>query len=228
MKILLIEDEEKIADFVLHGFQLAKFDVDHISDGREGLQAINTTHYDLIILDEMLPSLSGFFILRELREKGNSVPVVMLSAKTELHDRLTGFEIGADDYVAKPFFIEELIARVRAVLSRGLVLQSATMTVDDLALDLKTRRATWRGVSALLSHREYSLLAFLMEFPGHIFSRKQILKQVWQIDFDPQSNVVDVYVRRIKQKLGRLSNEDLSPIESVRNVGYRLNTTGKM
>lgn len=222
MKILLIEDETKIAEFVIKGLRQAGYEVDHEGDGASGLALILEDLHDLVILDVMLPKLNGFDLLRQLREDGNSMPVIILSAKVDLPDRLLGFEIGADDYLAKPFFVEELIARIRAVMNRKVPEQVQHMSTSHLTLDVVNRKAQWHEVSAILSQREFSLLAYLMRSPGHIYSRQQILKHVWEINFDPETNVVDVCVRRIKRKLSRNSNEHSSPIESVRGVGYRL------
>lgn len=227
MNILLIEDELKIADFVVDGLAKAKYRVEHIADGLRGLARIQEGCHDLVVLDVMLPGLSGFDVLRQLRESGNSVPVIILSAKVDLPDRLLGFEIGADDYLPKPFYVEELVARIKSVTGRSVQDKPQTITVDQLTLEIVSRRAQWHEVAAVLSQREFSLLAYLMRTPGHIYSRKQILKEVWHIDFDPQTNVVDVYVGRIKRKLCRGDNEDLSPIESIRGVGYRLHTQGE-
>ena len=222
MKILLIEDEAKIAEFVIKGLTQAGYEVDHVGDGASGLAVILEAQHDLVILDVMLPKLNGFDLLRQLREDGNTMPVIILSAKVDLPDRLLGFEIGADDYLPKPFFVEELIARIRAVMNRKVPEQVQHMSSHHLTLDVVNRKAQWHEVSAILSQREFSLLAYLMRSPGHIYSRQQILKHVWEINFDPETNVVDVCVRRIKTKLSRNSNEHSSPIESVRGVGYRL------
>ena len=222
MKILLIEDETKIAEFVIKGLSQAGYEVDHVGDGASGLATILETRHDLVILDVMLPKLNGFDVLRQLRQEGNTMPVIILSAKVDLPDRLLGFEIGADDYLPKPFFVEELVARIRAVMNRKVPEQIQHMSSNHLTLDVVNRKAQWHEVSAILSQREFSLLAYLMRSPGHIYSRQQILKHVWEINFDPETNVVDVCVRRIKRKLSRSNNEQSSPIESVRGVGYRL------
>ena len=222
MKILLIEDETKIAEFVIKGLSQAGYEVDHVGDGASGLATILEARHDLVILDVMLPKLNGFDVLRQLRQEGNTMPVIILSAKVDLPDRLLGFEIGADDYLPKPFFVEELVARIRAVMNRKVPEQIQHMSSNHLTLDVVNRKAQWHEVSAILSQREFSLLAYLMRSPGHIYSRQQILKHVWEINFDPETNVVDVCVRRIKRKLSRSDNEQSSPIESVRGVGYRL------
>ncbi len=222
LKILLIEDEAKIAEFVIKGLSAAGYDVTHVDDGERGLAVILAGLHDLVILDVMLPKLSGFDVLHQVREAGHTTPVIILSAKVDLPDRLMGFEMGADDYLPKPFFVEELVARIKAVMQRKMPEQVQQIAVSHLTLDVVSHKVQWFDVTAVLSQREFSLLAFLMRSPGHIFSRQQILKHVWEINFDPETNVVDVCVRRIKRKLERGNAEHASPIESVRGVGYRL------
>ncbi|PIT78802.1 response regulator transcription factor [Limnohabitans sp. B9-3] len=222
MKILLIEDESKIAEFVVKGLVSAGYEVSLVEDGELGLVAIMTNEYDLVILDLMLPKLNGFDVLKRAKSEGNTTPIIILSAKVDLTDRLRGFEMGADDYLPKPFFVEELIARIKAVMNRKMPDTVKLIAVGHLSLDVVTHKAKWFDVTAVLSQREFNLLAFLMRSPGHIFSRQQILKNVWEINFDPETNVVDVYVRRIKQKLESSTVGIPSPIESVRGVGYRL------
>ena len=222
LKILLIEDEAKIAEFVIKGLSAAGDDVTHIDDGERGLAAVRASEHDLVILDVMLPKLSGFDLLHQVRMDGVSTPVIILSAKVDLPDRLMGFEMGADDYLPKPFFVEELVARIKAVMQRKMPEQVQQIALNHLTLDVVSHKVQWFDVTAVLSQREFSLLAFLMRSPGHIFSRQQILKHVWEINFDPETNVVDVCVRRIKRKLERGSGGHASPIESVRGVGYRL------
>lgn len=222
MKILLVEDEAKIADFVVKGLAVAGFAVTHVSDGEQGLEAMLTNHHDLVLLDLMLPKMNGYDVLRQAKEQRNQTPVIILSAKADLQDRLTGFDVGADDYLPKPFFVEELAARIKAVMHRRAPTQIDEIKVGHLSLDVVSHKVTWFDVTSILSQREFNLLAFLMRSPGHIYSRQQILKHVWEINFDPETNVVDVCVRRIKRKLERGSQKMASPIESVRGVGYRL------
>ena len=222
LKILLIEDEAKIAEFVIKGLSAAGYEVTHVDDGERGLAAVREQTHDLVILDVMLPKLNGFDLLHQARSDGVVTPVIILSAKVDLPDRLMGFEMGADDYLPKPFFVEELIARIKAVMQRKMPEQVQQISLSHLTLDVVSHKVQWFDVTAVLSQREFSLLAFLMRSPGHIFSRQQILKHVWEINFDPETNVVDVCVRRIKRKLERGSNGRASPIESVRGVGYRL------
>ena len=226
LKILLIEDEVKIAEFVIKGLAAVGYDVTHIDDGARGLEVAQTANHDLIVLDVMLPRLNGFDLMHQLRQGGLTTPIVILSAKADLPDRLMGFEMGADDYLPKPFFVEELVARIKAVMQRKMPEQPQQISVNHLTLDIVNHKVHWFDTVALLSQREFSLLAFLMRSPGHIYSRQQILKHVWEINFDPETNVVDVCVRRIKRKLERGNTQHSSPIESVRGVGYRLKVEG--
>ncbi len=223
MKILLVEDEIKIAEFVSEGLKQAGLHVTHAADGMLAKKLIASEKFDVMLLDIMLPYLDGFQLLQELRQGGHKTPVIVLSAKSDLSDRLQGFELGADDYLPKPFFLEELVARIKAVTMRGGTEVAVTeVVVDGLKLDLVNRQVVWHDVSAVLSQREFMLLKYLMRSPGIIFSRKQILQNVWNIDFDPQTNLVDACIQRIKRKLMR-NNDDLqSPLESVRGIGYRI------
>ena len=224
MKLLLIEDEPRIVEFVVHGLAAAGFMVQHAGDGERGLALARERTHAAIVLDAMLPKLDGFDVLRQLRQEGIATPVIILSAKVDLPYRLLGFETGADDYLAKPFFMEELIARIKALLGRRTSNPSQLLQVGELSLNLVSRKAQWHDLSAALSPREFSLLEYLMQSPGHIFSRKKILSHVWGIDFDPETNVVDVCVQRLKRKLGRSNDVSALPIESVRGVGYRIRT----
>jgi two-component system OmpR family response regulator len=222
-KILLVEDEEKIAEFVIRGLKKAGYQVEHMLDGVSGLKSIFKNHYDLVLLDIMLPKLNGLELLQQLRQDSNTTPVIILSAKADLSDRLLGFETGADDYMPKPFFVEELVAKMKVILGR--MQKDAPvqhLKTGQLELDLVTRKAKWYDRDAVLSQREFSLLQYLMQTPGHIYSRQQILKNVWDIHFDPETNVVDVCVQRIKRKLNNADNEHYGPVESVRGVGYRV------
>jgi DNA-binding response OmpR family regulator len=171
----------------------------------------------------MLPGMDGFTFLKSLRQSSIKTPVIVLSAKAELSDRLQGFELGADDYVPKPFFLEELAARIKAVTVRvSSETVASEVIVDKLKLDVVNREVMWHDVRSVLSQREFVLLKYLMRSPGQIFSRKQILQNVWNINFDPQTNLVDACIQRIKRKLLRNSEDIDSPIESVRGIGYRI------
>ena len=222
MKILLIEDETKIAEFVIQGLRVAAHEVTHVNDGELGLASILAAQHDVAILDLMLPKLDGFEVLQQAKAASSDMPIIILSAKVDLHDRLKGFDLGADDYLPKPFYVEELLARIKLVTQRKMPHEVQEISVGDLTLNVVTRHAKWFEVSALLSQREFSLLAYLARSPGHIYSRQQILKHVWDMNFDPETNLVDVCVRRIKLKLDRGKSPHPSPIESVRGVGYRL------
>ena len=229
MKILLIEDEIKIAEFTILALSAAGFTVSHVSNGAAGLAAMLDGDYDLVVLDVMLPALDGFEVLKKARVLGNKIPVVFLTAKGELPYRLKGFEIGGDDYISKPFFAEELVARVRAIKARINNDNVDEITINQVCLNKVSSRVFWRGVSTPLSQREFSLIEFLMRSPGHIFSRKQILQHVWAISFNPETNVVDVYIQRIRKKLNRNSPSGIEfPIETIRGVGYRFRLESKV
>ena len=199
MNILLIEDEQRIADFIVAGFTDVGFTTHWEQDGFRGLNTALIKNFDAIVLDLTLPMMDGLTVLAEIRRKNLATPIIILSARTDLTDRLQGFEKGADDYLAKPFFIEELIIRIRTVVSRKLGSVEKTMVQSGLTLDRFTRVAHWKTIKVNLTQREYLLLECLMQSPGQIFSRQQILKQVWQIDFDPGTNVVDVCTKASKK-----------------------------
>jgi DNA-binding response OmpR family regulator len=223
MKILLVEDEVKIAEFVSEGLNAKGFQVTHAPDGLVAQEIVASQKFDVLLLDVMLPGIDGLTFLKSLRQSNNKTPVIVLSAKSELSDRLQGFEFGADDYVPKPFFLEELVARIKAVTVRVSAEPVVSeVVVDKLKLDVVTREVIWHDVRAVLSQREFVLLKYLMRSPGQIFSRKQILENVWHINFDPQSNLVDSCIQRLKRKLLRNTEDVDSPIESVRGIGYRI------
>ena len=223
--ILLIEDEQRIADFIVTGFESVGFVVHHEIDGFRGLNTALIKNFDAVVLDLALPMMDGFQVLTEIRRKGLSTPVILLTAKTDLADRLSGFELGADDFLVKPFFIEELIVRVNILIARKSGSDASTIAQSGITLDRFSRVAKWGKGTSVLTQREYVLLECLLLSPGQIFSRQQILKQVWNVDFDPGTNVVDVCIQRLRKKL---SNPDpnaheVFPIETIRGVGYRLN-----
>lgn len=221
-KLLLVEDEIRIAEFVIPDLRAAGFQVTHVKDGANGLTAILSGEHDLVILDVMLPVLNGFEVLAKVREMNNPIPVIFLSARSELPDRLHGFQIGADDYLPKPFFVEELIARVRAVIARKSGHVTDEIVVGGLSLNKVNHQAVWKGTVTQLSQREFSLVECLMRSPNRIFSRQQILKNVWGINFNPETNVVDVCIQRIRKKLNRQNGDGRPfPIETIRGVGYR-------
>ena len=223
MKLLLVEDEKKIADFVCAGFREQGFLIDHCADGDSGYAAASSSQYDAIVLDIMLPGRDGLSILKGLRKQGINTPVILLTARNELDDRIEGLSLGADDYLAKPFYVEELIARIHALCRRISGERQNILAVGELSLDRITREVTWQGQTVDLTSREFNLIEYLMRSPGRVFTRTQILEHVWGYDFDPSTNVVDVCIQRIRKKITSISplSEELSPIESVRGVGYR-------
>ena len=224
MNVLLIEDEEKIIDFVLQGFKAAGFLTHVESDGFRGLNTALIKSFDAIVLDVNIPLKDGFQVLAEIRRQGIHTPVVMLTARAELADRVRSFEQGADDYMPKPFFIEELILRLKTLVARKSGNVEKLIQHAGLILDRFTRQATWKGHSVALTQREFVLLECLLLSPGQIFSRQKILQNVWKVDFDPGTNVVDVCIQRIRKKLSETEADSLNafPIETIRGVGYRI------
>jgi DNA-binding response OmpR family regulator len=225
MNILLIEDEQRIADFIVTGFESVGFVVHHEIDGFRGLNTALIKNFDAVVLDVALPMMDGFQVLTEIRRKGLSTPVILLTAKTDLADRLSGFELGADDFLVKPFFIEELIVRIKILFARKSGSDASTIAQSGITLDRFSRVAKWGMRSSVLTQREFVLLECLLLSPGQIFSRQQILKQVWNVDFDPGTNVVDVCIQRLRKKLSNPDpySQEVFPIETIRGVGYRLN-----
>ncbi len=219
MRVLVVEDQEKIAGLVRKGLEEQGFTVEVVFDGDEGYFRAQTESYDVIVLDIMLPGRDGLSILRNLREQKNSVPVILLTARSELNERLEGLNVGADDYITKPFYVEELIARIHAVSRRASGETLSILQAGDLVVNLITREVR-RGDSEIeLTTREFSLLEYLMRSPGRVFPRTQILEHVWGYDFDPSSNLVDVNIQRLRKKITPPDAEAL--IETVRGVGYR-------
>jgi DNA-binding response OmpR family regulator len=218
MPILVIEDEPRILAFVRRGLEAQGFVVDAAADGATGLRRVSDRHYDLIVLDLLLPGLDGLAVLRELSRREPALPVLILSARADLRTKLRGFELGARDYLAKPFALDELVARVRAQLRAAGAgeHEEIVLRVGMLELDVPRRRVQVEGRAADLTDREFHLLHHLVRHPGEIVSREQLLEAVWGYHFDPGSNVVDVCIRRLRKKLGAQS------IETVRHVGYRV------
>ncbi|MDO6592856.1 response regulator transcription factor [Neptuniibacter sp. 1_MG-2023] len=226
MNILLVEDEQKIADFVCEGLRAKSFNVTHCADGHLGYEVASENVFDVIILDIMLPGRDGLDILRSLRQTGINTPVILLTARNELGDRVHGLELGADDYLAKPFYVEELNARIQAVLRRhGGGTPQHLLEVGSLQLDCINRTINYQDHSVELTSREFSLLEYLMRSPNQVLTRGQLLEHVWGYDFDTCTNVVDVCIKRIRRKIASLqgAGEMVSAIESVRGTGYRLN-----
>jgi len=218
---LLIEDDDTIADFVARGLREAGFAVDRAADGAEGLDAALAQTYDVAVVDVMLPRRDGLSVIEELRRKGVMTPVLILSAKRSVDDRVRGLQAGGDDYLTKPFAFAELLARVQALVRRASrTPEPTTLTVEDLVLDLLSRRVTRAGAVVDLRPREFALLEYLMRNAGKVISKTMILSHVWEYNFDPQTNIVDVLVSRLRDKVDRAFDRKL--IHTVRGVGYVL------
>lgn len=221
MKLLVVEDENKTADYVRQGLMEAGFVVDLARTGLDGHHMAMTETYDLIILDVMLPDIDGRRILSAVRHAGNQVPVLFLTALSDVDDRVEGLELGADDYLVKPFAFAELLARVRTLLRRGaLPTQHDRMRVMDLELDLPRRRAIRAGKRVNLTNKEFALLELLVRRQGEVLPRSLIASQVWDMNFDSDTNVIDVAIRRLRAKI----DDDFEPklIQTVRGMGYTL------
>lgn len=220
MRLLLVEDEEKVARFVRRGLEAERYAVDVAPDGIQAMGLVATYQYDLIILDLMLPGLSGTEVLRQLRLRNESVPVLMLTARDALDDKIKHFELGADDYLTKPFAFAELLVRVKALLRRGAVHRANVLRVADLELDRLTQQVRRGGQRIELTVKEYGLLEYLMLNAGRVLSRTMIIEHVWDQSFDGATNIVDVYVRHLRNKIDEGHARKL--IRTVRGVGYAI------
>ena len=220
MRVLVVEDEKKTASFVRKALQSESIAVDVLHDGNEALVAITHTPFDVVVLDVMLPGRDGLSVVRQLRERKISTPVLLLTARGEVSERVEGLNAGADDYLAKPFALEELVARVRALGRRTAEAKSLVLRVGDLTLDSITRKVK-RGETLIdLAPREFLLLDYLMRSHGRICGRMAIVEKVWDYDFDPGTNLVDVYIKRLREKID--SGFDRKLLHTVRGVGYVL------
>ena len=224
MKVLVIEDERKIADIICTGLADSGFDVSHHADGHSGYKAASQCDHDLIILDIMLPGRDGLDILRSLRREQIDTPIILLTARNELGDRIKGLEQGANDYLAKPFYVEELVARIHALQRRHQGIRQHIIQMGPLSLDCIARQAGCDGQNIDLTSREFNLLEYLLRSPGQVFTRGQILEHVWGYDFDPGTNVVDVCIKRIRKKIAAIDESGILKylIEAVRGTGYRI------
>lgn len=220
MKVLVIEDEKKIASFVRKGLEAEGFIVDVCLEGTTGFALATSRPYDVLVLDIMLPGRDGLSILTGLRERKQALPVILLTARNELNERLEGLNLGADDYLTKPFYIQELVARIHAVIRRSSGSAQSILAVADLTLNLLTREVVRAGRRIELTPREFALLEQLMRSPGRVLTRALICELVWNYHFDPETNLVDVYVQRLRKKLDEGTERSL--IETVRGVGYRI------
>lgn len=223
MRILIVEDEQKAAKYLKKGLAENGFSVDIATDGEDGLHLASTEAYDLIILDVMLPLRGGWSIIQELRAAGNDTPVIFLSARDTVHDRVHGLELGADDYLVKPYAFSELLARIRIILRRHPLQQPDLMKIADLELDLVRHKARRNAVSLDLTAKEFQLLALMLRRRGEVLTRTTISEQIWGINFDSDSNVVDVAIRRLRKKVDDPFR--LKLIQTIRGVGYVLDET---
>lgn len=220
MKILLVEDEAEIGDLIKTGLEKEEFSVDYCKDGDTGMEHAMSNSYDAIVLDVMLPGKSGLEILKMVRAGQNNVPIIIITARGETEDRIQGLDLGADDYLPKPFFVEELIARLRAIWRRSSETGMSVLNVGTLSANLMSREVVRSGRQIEMTPKEFSLLAFLMRAPGRVLTRTQILEQVWGYHFDPGTNLVDVYIRRLRSKID--FEGEIPLIETLRGVGYRM------
>jgi len=222
MKILIVEDEAKTGNYLKQGLTEAGFVADLARDGMDGAHLALTEAYDLVVLDVMLPGMDGWRVLQEIRRAGKDLPVLFLTARDHVEDRVKGLELGADDYLVKPFAFSELLARVRTLLRRGKAMEAEVLRVADLELDLRRRRVTRSGKRIDLTAKEFALLELLLRRRGEVLPRSLIASQVWDMNFDSDTNVIEVAVRRLRSKM----DDDFEPklIRTVRGMGYVLET----
>jgi two-component system copper resistance phosphate regulon response regulator CusR len=220
MKILVIEDEKRVAQFLKKGFQEEAYAVDVASDGVQGLSLALTGDYDAIVLDIMLPRKNGFEVLQELRREKIATPILILSSKSEVEDRVEGLNLGADDYLPKPFAFSEALARIRSIMRRqqGTEDRASELTLADLKVDLLSRRVTRSGSAITLTNKEFQVLEYLLRNKGRVLSRVILTEHIWDMNFDTETNIVDVVINRLRRKI----DDHFSPplIHTVRGVGY--------
>lgn len=224
MRILLVEDEEKVARFITVGLKAERFAVDSASDGKTGLQMATLNPYDLLIVDLMLPGMSGTELIRRVRRQNTDVPIVVLTARDALSDKLANFESGADDYLTKPFAFAELLVRIKALLRRGAVPRANVIQIADLEIDRLAHQVRRAGTTIKLTAKEYGLLEYLATNAGRVLSRTMIVEHVWDQSFEGLTNIVDVYVRQLRAKIDEPFDTKL--IHTVRSVGYVINENG--
>ena len=224
MHILVVEDDSTMAQHIVHGLTEAGHDVDHVSDGRDMLRAAADDSLDLLVVDRMLPGMDGLTAIQAVRAAGNRTPVLILSALGEVDDRVHGLKAGGDDYLVKPFAFAELVARIEALARRAAGREATTsLSVGGLHMDLLGRQVFREGIEIDLKPREFQLLEYLMRNAGHVVTRAMLLEAVWNYHFDPQTNVIDVHISRLRQKIDREFQEPL--IHTVRGIGYVLGTS---
>lgn len=221
MRILVIEDDADLAQFISKGLKEERYAVDLAADGEEGLALAEANPYDLLIVDIMLPKLDGLTVCRRLRSAGSQVPVLLMTARNTVEDKVSGFDMGADQFLTKPFAFAELLARVRALLRRGSLQPELTrLKADDLEMDLVSRRVWRAGKEIVLTNKEFALLEYLLRNANRVLTRTSIIDHVWGLTHDPMTNIVDVHIRALRTKIDRHSARSL--ITTVRGVGYML------
>ncbi|MDD5457505.1 MAG: response regulator transcription factor [Candidatus Margulisbacteria bacterium] len=220
MNILVIEDEKKIAAFIKQGLKEEGYVVSVVTDGEQGYNAVRTNKFDLIILDLMLPKIDGLTLCKKLRQENFFTPIIMLTAKDAVKDKVAGLDAGANDYLAKPFAFEELLARIRAILRKTDVRQETVLTIGDLSMDLLSHKVSRAGKEIVLTTKEFSLLEYLMRNAGTIVTRTMISEHVWDINFDTDTNVIDVYINYLRRKVDQ--GFETRIIHTIRGRGYTL------
>lgn len=222
MKILVVEDEHRIANYIKKGLEIKSYIVDVAYDGEEGLDLASSEQYDMIILDRMLPEINGIQICEKLRLQNNHTPILMLTAKSQVEDRVAGLEAGADDYLGKPFAFSELLARIKALTRRPKATPQNEITYEDLSLNINTYEVKRSGQLIELSKKEFALLEFLLRHPNQVFSSDQLTEQVWSYDSDILPNTAQVYIGYLRKKIDRPFPKSNSLINTVRGFGYKL------
>ena len=223
MKILVVEDERKVASFLKKGLEQEYYSVDVAFDGKEGLNYIFSNEYDLIILDIMLPFMDGISLLKKIRKEKIGTPILMLTAKDTVDDKVTGLDSGADDYLAKPFAFEELLARIRALMRRKEESKSLILAVDNLSLDTQTHKVMRGGKEIILTPKEYSILEYLLRNKNNVVSRMKLTDHVYEYHFDPDTNVIDVYINKLRNKIDKDFKNQL--LHTIRGIGYMIKDT---
>jgi DNA-binding response OmpR family regulator len=221
MRMLLVEDEKGVANFIKKGLEEELYTIDHAENAEDGLSFVAANQYDLIILDIILPGMNGLDLCKEIRKKGIQSPVMMLTARDSIDDKVTGLDSGADDYLTKPFSFEEFLARVRALLRRKQD-KLTELTYGNMKIDTLAHRAFADGTEVMLRPKEYAILVYLLRNRGRVLSRTQILENVWGYDFNPNTNIVDVHIKALREKLDEVNMPSL--IRSVRGVGYMIDS----
>lgn len=221
MQILIVEDEEKIANFLRRGLLEESYAVDIANDGEDALYKFNINEYDLVILDLLIPKINGISVCRKIREVNTSIPIMVLTAKDAIEDKIKGLDAGADDYMTKPFSFSELSARVRALIRRGKKADPTVLTIDDLSLDPSTRTAKRGDTTIILTMREYALLEYFMRNPNRVLTKTELLEHVWDYSYDGLSNILETYVKYLRKKL-KVHPKDKELIYTMRGSGYIL------